>query len=361
VKGYNVDRILARKEYENRIAKEQREKQAAEERKLIEEEQQRQDEERRLAKQRHSGAPPPYEDAVTPTKSKAGKEVADTPKAIMPGSFGSPEDDSPRDREIARQGKKPANNIFSSFQDSMQGWGQQLLGNRPNVNQGLPLPAPGGSHDDGLAYGESAPDPNRDVNPVDSEKNVARNLNNAIQACRSHTSSSLFSQPQQNTVEEAKGSYCDNKPAQNIAFASTSAGGIKVFLSAASMASKDAFFAVESAAINTFSYILLDLGSIFKLAPSTLHIFYDSSSSTIAFNQNGALFFNYFYYKSLHAATWETSRGTKMDALAYWWITMCHELAHNLVSEHSARHSFYAESFAQGYFGKVMGKALQYS
>jgi hypothetical protein len=360
VKGYNVDRILARKEYENRIAKEQREKQAADERRRAEEEQQRQAAERKLATEGHNGAPPPYEDAVTtPTRIKSGKAVAETPMPNMPGAFGTPEDDSPRDREIARQGKRPANNnIFSSFQDSMQGWGQQLLGSRPNVNQGLPAP---GSHDDGLAYGESAPDPNRHVNPVDSEKNVARNLNNAIQACRSHTSSSIFSQPQQSQVEEAKGSYCDNKPAQNISFASTSAGGIKVFLSAAAMATKDAFLTSESASINTFSYILLDLGSIFNLPPSTLHIFHDSAGSTIAFNQNGALFFNYFYFKSLHAATWETSRSTKMDALAYWWITMCHELAHNLVGEHSARHSFYAESFAQGYFGKVMGKALQYS
>ena len=364
VKGYNVDRILARKEYENRIAKEQRDKQAAEERRRAEEEQKRQEEERRLSTQRHSGAPPPYDQAVaptpnTPTKGKSGKAAMETPMPNMPGAFGSPEDDSPKETQIARQGKKPANNIFSSFQDSMQGWGQQLLGNRPHVNQGLP--APGGSHDDGLAYGDSGADPNRHVNPVDSEKNVTRNLNNAIQACRSHTSSSLFSQPQQNVVEEAKGSYCDNKPAQDIQYASTSAGGIKVFLSSSTLSTKDAFLAAESSSIDTFSYILLDLGSIFNLPPSTLHIFYDPNASTIAFNQNGALFFNYFYFKSLHSKNWETSRSTKVDALSYWWITMCHELAHNLVGEHSARHSFYTESFAQGYFGRVVQKALQYA
>jgi len=360
VKGYNVDRILARKEYENRIAKEQRDKQAAEERKRAEEEHKRQEEERHLAKHQNSGAPPPYEDAVTPTKGKPEKASMDTPMPVMPGAFGSPEDDSPRETQIARQGgKKPANSIFSSFQDSMQGWGQQLLGNRPHVNQGLPTA--GGAHDDGLAYGESMGDPNRHVNPVDSEKNVARNLNNAIQACRSHTSSSLFAQPQQNVVEEAKGSYCDNKPAQDITYASTSAGGIKVFLSSATFSQKDRFLSTESAGLDIFSYILLDLGSIFNLPPSTLHIFYDALSSTIAFNQNGALFFNYFYFKSLHAATWETSRSTKVDALSYWWITMCHELAHNLVGEHSARHSFYTESFAQGYFGRVVQKALQYA
>ncbi|KIV98967.1 uncharacterized protein PV09_09297 [Verruconis gallopava] len=91
-----------------------------------------------------------------------------------------------------------------------------------------------------------------------------------------------------------------------------------------------------------------------------MHIFYDDGSATIAFNYNGALFFNYYYFKSLHASTFETSKSTKMDVLVYWWITMYHELAHNLVGEHGAQHSFYAESFAQGYFGRVMQKALQY-
>jgi hypothetical protein len=372
VKGYNVDRILARKEYESRIAKEQKEKQVAEERKRANEEQKRQDDDNQQAMQRHSGAPPPYQDAAgitgapnTPPRSKTLRGSQETPMPHMPGAFGSPEDDSPQN-QMVKQGKKPANNnIFSSFQDSMQGWGQQFLGNKqPNGNQGLLASAPHGSHDDGLAYGESQGDPNRHVNPVDSERNVTRNLNNAIQACRSHTSSSLFSQPQQSTVEEAKGSYCDNKPAQDITYASTSAGGIKVFLASSTLAtikSPATFIAAESNSINTFSYILLDLGSIFSLPPSTLHIFHDAESSTIAFNQNGALFFNYFYFKSLHSQTWDTSQSMKIDALAYWWVTMCHELAHNLVGEHSARHSFYAESFAQGYFGKVVAKALQYS
>jgi hypothetical protein len=355
-KGYNVDRILARKEYENRIAKEQKNKQAAEECQRAEVERKWQDDGRRLSKQKHDGPPPTYDQSVTPTKSKAENDIMDTAMPHMPGAFGSPDDDSPQD--LVKQGKKPAN-IFSSFQDSMQGWGQQLLGQRPNVNRGLP--APGGPHDDGLAYGGPGPeDPSRHVNPLDSEKNVSRNLSSAIQACRSHTSSSIFSLPQQSTVEEAKGTYCDNKPAQDIAYAGTSAGGIKVFL-ASNVPDTAAFIAENTKGVDTFSYILLDLSSIFNLPPSALHIFYDDRGATIAFNQNGALFFNFYYFRSLHSTNWETSRSVKMDALAYWWITMCHELAHNLVGEHSARHSFYAESFAQEYFGRVMQKALQYT
>lgn len=116
----------------------------------------------------------------------------------------------------------------------------------------------------------------------------------------------------------------------------------------------------ETPGLEIFSALLLSLSSLFELSASSIHIFHEPNGRTIAFNSSGALFFNYHYFKELHKITWETSRGTKIEALAYWWITLCHELAHNLVKEHSARHSFYAESFAQQFFGKVMGLALSY-
>jgi len=161
-------------------------------------------------------------------------------------------------------------------------------------------------------------------------------------------------------VREEKGSYCDTTPAQDISFTATSAGGIKIFV-ANNIANQAQFIAQELKSLDTFSFILLDLGSLFNLSPQSMHIFHDDRGATIAFNQSGALFFNYHYFRTLHAANWDTSRSMKIDCLAYWWVTLCHELAHNLVKEHSARHSFYAESFAQQYFGRVMDKALQYS
>jgi hypothetical protein len=45
----------------------------------------------------------------------------------------------------------------------------------------------------------------------------------------------------------------------------------------------------------------------------------------------------------------------------YWFVTLCHELAHNLVSEHSQQHEFYTESFVTEYFGKIMAKCGQYA
>ena len=43
-----------------------------------------------------------------------------------------------------------------------------------------------------------------------------------------------------------------------------------------------------------------------------------------------------------------------MEAMAYWWITLCHELAHNLVGDHGPQHSYYSESFAHHYFTRMV-------
>ena len=42
------------------------------------------------------------------------------------------------------------------------------------------------------------------------------------------------------------------------------------------------------------------------------------------------------------------------QALVYWWVTMCHELAHNLVADHSSGHSYWTEQFVAMYFPKVV-------
>jgi hypothetical protein len=351
-KGYNVDRILRQKAYETRLADDERKKQLADEKKreLL----QLKEADRQQGNEKTLPPPPPYE-ASTPVKGRDGmsksqhsSENSHLPN--MPGAFGSDSPESSANQASSMELKKPGG-LFSSFQDSVQQWGKNLgLSDHPIRNSSA-----------GPSRYPQIQDTNAvvDTDPAVSERNIAKNLTSAIQACRSATSTSVFSEPHTTTVEEAKGSYCDTTPAQDISLTGTTAGGIKVFV-ANNIPDRMAFQSSESSGLNTFSFILLDLGSLFSLAPQTLHIFFDDRGSTIAFNQNGALFFNYHYFRTLHLQHWETSQSMKIDALAYWFVTMCHELAHNLVQEHSARHSFYAESFAQQFFGKVMHKAGQY-
>jgi hypothetical protein len=91
-----------------------------------------------------------------------------------------------------------------------------------------------------------------------------------------------------------------------------------------------------SAPLTRFVIILKDLVEVFELAPKAIHIFYDNNSSTIAFNRDKALFFNFKFYLGLHDE--QCKNGITSDAMTYWFMTFCHELAHNFVSPHNSEH-----------------------
>lgn len=114
------------------------------------------------------------------------------------------------------------------------------------------------------------------------------------------------------------------------------------------------FLAANASALKLFASVLLDSADCFALQRKAVHIFYDDSGSTIAFNTRKALFFNYRYFENLHLPL--VQQGNKTDAIAYWCVVMAHELAHNLVADHSAQHSYYTESLVIQYLGKIASK-----
>ena len=92
----------------------------------------------------------------------------------------------------------------------------------------------------------------------------------------------------------------------------------------------------RKAPLTRFVNILKDLVEVFELAPKAVHVFYDNNSSSIAFNRDKALFFNLKFYLGLHDEQCKI-RPTS-DAMTYWFMTFCHELAHNFVSPHNSEH-----------------------
>jgi len=339
-KGYNVDRILRQQAYQKRIMEEERRKQQAE--------QEQQEKNRRKSEKQMEAQglttvapPPPYDEQPL----EEPKSPIRSPK--MPGAF---EPDSPPQGLLKKRGK--------DLMSQMANWGKQLSSNSHGSSQ-LPNSPSGPITTQPVAE----PTPAQDV--TKSERNITQNLSSAINACRSHTSSHVFNPPSTTTVEHAQGSYCDTRPAQNISLVETTSGGIKFFLAHDALPQADLILAANRASIDRFSFLLLDLASIFGLAPQNLHVFLDPMASSIAFNADGALFFNFHFFAQLHLAAFlpqaaGTSADARIDAVAYWWVTLCHELAHNLVKEHSAAHSFYTESFASQYFARALRKALTY-
>ena len=94
----------------------------------------------------------------------------------------------------------------------------------------------------------------------------------------------------------------------------------------------------------TFASVLLFVAATISASvPPALHIFFEpphtptglSRREVLGFNTEGALFFSLRAFASVHASlpsVWMP------ECTAFWLVVMSHELAHNLVSEHDARH-----------------------
>jgi hypothetical protein len=134
--------------------------------------------------------------------------------------------------------------------------------------------------------------------------------------------------------------YCDSTPAQNITFAAESSNGMKVYVAKSMQADAATFLSTNISTINSFASLLVEVGGIYSLSPKVLHIFYDKSGGTIAFNTGGSIFCNLRFFLQLHATQMQSPSG-KAEAASWWWVVLAHELAHNLVSAHNSDHSYY--------------------
>ncbi|KAI9320075.1 hypothetical protein BX666DRAFT_1853391 [Dichotomocladium elegans] len=181
--------------------------------------------------------------------------------------------------------------------------------------------------------------------------NIKQNLRRAIHSCKPFSGQDVFSPPQINKVRESN-NYCDARPQHDL----VSAGKIKEleFYVHRTVDPVDVH-QQYGAAMGRFANIIKSLAAVFELKATTLHIFYDTQGQTIAFNMNGSLFMNLRYYLALHEPDTPAKAFAKQkEALIYWFMTICHELAHNFVADHSSEHEFYMSSFAEVYLEPFM-------
>ncbi|CAD0025182.1 unnamed protein product [Aureobasidium pullulans] len=348
-KGYNVDRILRQKAAENRMAENKRQQQMEEEQKRITER-----EAEWNAQQQSRTIDAPEQPQATPEKPKP-----------IPGAF-----DASPETTVAQRPKR-STGFFSNLQRQLGfetgAAEQEHQQQRQKQLQDTPRPEAGPS-DAPPPYSET---PNQVVKKstvaqqpekITPPHQISQNLMSAVNSSRAHDSAALFSPPTENQVKETP-SYCDQTPGQDLTFIGNTSAGVKIFLANAIPASSRATFLQNHAAqLNAFAALLLDVGNVFLLKPQSLHIYYNETGSSIAFNRQGSIFCNLRYFLQLHWQNFTAAGGVgKQAAAVYWFVTLCHELAHNLVSEHSQQHEFYTESFVTEYFGKMMGKCGQYA
>lgn len=312
-KGYNVERILRQKAYEARMAEEQRKKQLEQEQLDLESQE-------------------------AAWKESEVQKARDRQRNLLPGDFPeSPESkhalqiNSPTPQ--ADQSNQRPRGFFAKIGKSLgiedrtkTPFQNSLVGGSINGTSG-DAPPPYTQHD--MAKRPKTPTPQPET--VTKPHKMQQNLLNAIQASRSHHSSTVGSNPIVTDVKETH-SYCDSKPAQDMVYISETSTSppVRIFLakevlSAPYNMTSAKFLAANASAINAFAGILHDCADIFRLSRNAVHIVYDVQGGTIAFNLNKALFFNYRYFENLHLE--KVQQKNKSDALVYWSITMAHELA----------------------------------
>jgi hypothetical protein len=340
-RGYNVERILRQKAHEARMAEDKRQKQLEEERRALKEKEAAWAEAQAQRAQEETPEPKPQTPmpGVFPESPNA-KSLVDEAQAT-PAGAAIPER-TPRGifANLSKRFGLDKNQSSLTTEQS-----QSLL---PESSTPPPPPPP---------YSASDPQNKRPEQPVSvsSPHRLNQELLSAVQACRPHGSSDVYSRPETNQISESK-SYCDERPSHDLEFVATLPSGVNV-LFVRTITDRSAFLANNRTGINLFASILLDCGSIFSMRADGLSIFYDPGGKTIAFNRAGSIFCNYFYFQQLQEpALLQSATPDRTDAIVYWWVILCHELAHNLVGDHSSAHSYYTEGFVAQYFPRVAAK-----
>lgn len=342
-RGFNVSRILRQKAAEARLAESKRQQELEAEQKKIQEQ-----EKAWLASQENA------QQQLLPGGFPDSPETKNTRTSI----------DTPDDANMGRNSR----NLFSNLRNQL-GFGNNRQA-QSLVGQGArAIDQPGPENDAPPPYSYNADGsqktmtsrPKNPTSSVTAPHQLRENLISAIRKTRPHNSSSVFSRVETNQVSETK-SYCDEHPSHDLAFVAELKHGIQMLISAsANVANHSQFLRDNSSGLTQFAALLKGIGDVFSLDPKTLNIFYEISGKTIGFNRSGSIFCNYTYFQQLHEKQLLNADGSPnssgyADAFVYWWVILCHELAHNLIGDHSSDHSYYTEGFVASYFGKVVEK-----
>lgn len=169
-------------------------------------------------------------------------------------------------------------------------------------------------------------------------------LEQGIKGSRAFTSDSLGAPPSAptpapdaiNTEKE-----CNSGEATNIKLATRLQGGPPIYLSQGMPALTNEWM-IEAVRFKSILFIISQ--NIFQIPWDAIHMHVNTNSAVIAFNYGGSLFFNLAYFVA-NALTPARRPGEgnwrPIVQLDYWFTVFAHELAHNLCQPHGATHSYY--------------------
>jgi hypothetical protein len=186
-------------------------------------------------------------------------------------------------------------------------------------------------------------------------------LRDSIKTCHSNLGSTINNQACTKVVKESESSYCDVIPGTkniysifiynyliflfllnliylflgHLLFCVGNEQGIELYDSK-EVNQADILSLSNRAPLIRFLNLLRNLASVFDLELQAIHVFYDNYTNSVAFNRDRSLFFNLKFYIGLHDE--ECKIKPTSNAMTYWYMTICHELAHNFIQSHSSEH-----------------------
>ncbi|KAI0701855.1 hypothetical protein BC835DRAFT_1435271 [Cytidiella melzeri] len=331
-RGYNVDRILQKQREEERVAKD-----AARERA------------KQTALVSQTTPMVPFDggsNLVVSNESAPSIPTGTRPTSPRPVSVASTRTESTlMDDAVVESKPRP----HSALRPLMNNWKRKVMGNEQPRS---PLPADEQSEKSAPSVHESAllpprPASSRPVTPktqITPMRDIETNINIAIQACKAERSENLKNREQMKIVKETlNDSYCDISGQKDLVLAGDM-GGYKVFMAKDVPNPKDVLSSKRES-IARFIHVMRPLGEVYELPPASLHIFYDLSGGTLAFNRNASLFLNLRFFEAWHDE--DVRNGELSKAYISWYFTLAHEIAHNLVQPHNAEHEFWFSSLCE--------------
>lgn len=312
-KGLNIDKILRQKERDAKVAQEMHQQQLEQERRARMEQESAEEE---VEKQRDGDT------MVT---------------ADMPGDFPGSSPAKGHDEEDSQQSQ-------GFLTDTLKKWfnvGRKPLTNGENdmdsnraavleeefKDLGFNPDAEARRREQQQAPQETPSAPKRPSQSMTPEQ-VASELQQAIQSSRPHTSTSLKSQSSVHKVEEMH-DHCDARPGMKILYGGQ-ISNMPLFLDEdylkAANTTGEKFISTHREGLNLFKSVLDACTTIYNVPKESVHIFYDTDSTTNAFNRANSLFFNYrMFIQKQHLAMMQ--RGHKETPICVWSGIMAHEMA----------------------------------
>ncbi|KAG8731231.1 hypothetical protein FRC11_004681, partial [Ceratobasidium sp. 423] len=187
---------------------------------------------------------------------------------------------------------------FNNFRHKLVGGGG--AGDRNSILEPKSLLGPPSGSGPGpfSALVPRAPSPSGQVT---SQQSIENNVRMAINACRPESQSLLRNRQQMTVVKESLDEgYCDISGSADDFTLAGEVAGYRVYI-ARDISDPGLLAAQKFDAMTRFgNLVVTPLRTLYKLPPSSVHIFYDTKGGLIAFNRNGSLFLNLRYYEGWH-------------------------------------------------------------